>query len=590
MKRVAYIFLALTTALIYGQAPQGFGTFDSGKMWTFDNPPLAYFEKEYGFKPSQAWLDSIRQSALRFGNGCSASFISAEGLVMTNHHCARSYGTQVQKSGENFNENGFLAQSLKEERRVPGLHVDQLVMLEDVSQRIKQALEPISDDRQAKFKDSLFKAIEKEYKQKWIADSLEPSVVTFYRGAKYSVYGFKRFKDVRLVLMPELNLGFFGGDYDNFTYPRYALDFTFFRVYGKDGKPYRPKFYYKVNLKGAQENEPVFVVGNPGTTERLSTGSQLSFAREIAMPYRLMFIRNRIKSYKAYNEKAKSDSINNIIFSFSNADKALTGMLAALNNASLMGRKSALESHLQAYVFKNKLSKYTTLWDSIAANKTEIRKHYPHVFVYQPSDKNAKGIEFGKLLAEYLAKKRVHDTTALKTLVPVLTKYQVDHNVSLEASLIKNHLEEFEVVFGAKKYAELSGSFQSSKVYDPSFVQQLKSKLEDTAYVKQAIDSDFLLKISADEYKLFTLHKAIYDKLTAKESKLNALMAQLQFEVFGGLVPPDANFNLRIADGIVKSYDYNGTKAPFQTTFYGLYDRYFSFGKQDPWRLPKRWQ
>lgn len=590
MKRLIALFLSSSLALLHAQQPQGFGTFDNGKMWTFDNPPLDYFEKTYGFKPTQEWMDNIRLSALRFGNGCSASFISADGLVMTNHHCARSYGTQVQQKGENLNENGFVSKSLKEERKVPGLFVDQLVKLEDITTRIKQALDAVPEDRQAKVKDSLFKAVEKEYKQKWIADSLDPSVITFYRGAKYSVYGFKRFKDVRLVLMPELNLGFFGGDYDNFTYPRYALDFTFFRVYDKDGQPYKPKHYYKVNLDGIKDQEPVFVIGNPGTTERLSTATQLSYAREIAMPYRLMFIRNRIKSYEAYNHKAKNDSINNLIFSFSNANKALSGMLEALNNPSLMGRKQAFENHLKDFVRKNNLAKYASLWDKIDSNKVLIRKEYPLVFAYQPSDKNPKGLEFGKLLAEYLAKNKEKDTTALKTIASVIAKFKIDHDQELEANLFVNHLEELEAVFGIKKHMGLESSFKHSKVYDAKFVQELKSKLADTAFVKNAIDTDFLLKFASDQYIEFSIHKKIYDKLVAKESKYNALMAQLQFEAFGNLIPPDANFNLRIADGVVSSYEYNGTKAPIFTTYYGLYDRFYSFQKQDPWKLPKRWE
>ncbi len=590
MKKLVSLFLISALCMAHAQAPQGFGTFDNGKMWTFDNPPLEYFEKTYGFKPSQDWMDNIRLSALRFGNGCSASFISPDGLVMTNHHCARTYGTQVQQKGENFNENGFISNNLKEERKVEGLFIDQLVKLEDISARIKKDLESVSEEKQAKFKDSLFKAIEKEYKQKWITDSLEPSVVTFYRGAKYSVYGFRRFKDVRLVLMPELNLGFFGGDYDNFTYPRYALDFTFFRVYGKDGKPYQPKNYFKINLDGVKENEPVFVIGNPGTTERLSTSSQLTYAREIAMPFRLMFIRNRIKSYEAYNAKAKNDSIQNIIFSFSNANKALTGMLDALNNKPLMDRKLAFENYLKDFVDKNNLGKYASLWRIIDSNKVEIRKEYPIVFAYQPTDKNPKALEFGKLLAEYLAKKRQKDTTAVKTLTEVINKFKINHDPDLEHALFSNHLEEIESLFGIKKYSDFSNMFKTSKLYDATFVKDLKSKLADTTFVKSTLESDFLYKIASQEYEEYTFHKKIYDKLVAKESKLNALMAQLQFEAFGSLIPPDANFNLRIADGLVKTYEYNGTKAPYMTTYYGLYDRYYSFNKGDAWRLPKRWE
>lgn len=588
MKKFLSIFISAILINSYGQTDLGFGTFDNGKMWTFDNPPLEYFEKTYGFKPSQDWMDHVRLSALRFGNGCSASFISADGLVMTNHHCARAYGTQVQKKGENFSDDGFVAKSLAEERKVEGLFVDQLVKLEDVTDRIKKNLDALPENKQAQAKDSLFKAITAEYKAKWASDSLEPTVTTFYKGAKYSIYGFKRFKDVRLVILPETNLGFFGGDYDNFTYPRYALDFTFFRIYYK-GKPFKPQHYFKVNLDGIKENEPVFVVGNPGTTERLSTSSQLAFAREIAMPYRLMYIKNRIKSYEQYNHKANNDSLRNIIFSFSNANKALSGMLAALNNPELMGRKKAFEKFLQDYVSKNNISKYQSLWNKIDSNKAEIRKVYPYIFAYQPSDKNAKGLEFGKLLAEYLIKSRQKDSSATKLLKTQLMKFVPTKEPELETLLLQNHVAELEAANGIRKISDFTKSFLPSKVYDSKFVDELKQKLSDTTFVSNAINNDFLLKLTFEEYEQFAVYKKEFDKLVAKENKLNALMAQLQFEAFGSLIPPDANFNLRIADGVVKSYDYNGTKAPFLTTYYGLYDRFLSFANDESWKLPKRW-
>lgn len=246
------------------------GRFDNGKMWTFDSPPTGFFSQKYGFTPSQGWLDSARLSALRFSNYCSASFVSKDGLVMTNHHCARESGTAVQRKGEDLNTNGFYATKLSDERKVPNLYVDQLVIIKDVTNEIKLAMDAgASDEKKIVIRDSVIKVLKERHKtiEEW--KGLEIQIAIFYKGAKFSLYGFKRYTDVRLVFLPELQLGFFGGDPDNFTYPRYALDCAFFRVYGTDGKPLKTNYYFKFNPNGIKENEPVFVIGNPGRTDRL---------------------------------------------------------------------------------------------------------------------------------------------------------------------------------------------------------------------------------------------------------------------------------------------------------------------------------
>ena len=204
------------------------GMFDNGKMWTFDFPPADYFEKTYGFKPTQEWFDAVRMSALRFASWCSASFVSADGLVMTNHHCSRDVALSVQKPGENFNDNGFYAATLEDERRIPELYVDQLVLIEDITARVQKAFnQGKTDEEKVQLRNAELEAIKQEYGQKEAWKGLTLQTITLYQGARYSLYGFKRYTDVRLVVIPELALGFFGGDYDNFTYPRYCLDFTF---------------------------------------------------------------------------------------------------------------------------------------------------------------------------------------------------------------------------------------------------------------------------------------------------------------------------------------------------------------------------
>lgn len=205
------------------------GRFDTGKMWTFEYPPLDYFQEAYNFSPDQQWLDNVRMSALRFASYCSASFVSADGLVMTNHHCGRQSVTEISQEGENLHETGFWAQTLADERPVPGLFVDQLVLVQDVTDEIQDAIdEGETYERQLELKDSVIASIENREAE---ATGLEVSVTELYYGGKYSLYGYKRYNDVRLVFAPEDQIGFFGGDPDNFTYPRFNLDCTFFRVY-----------------------------------------------------------------------------------------------------------------------------------------------------------------------------------------------------------------------------------------------------------------------------------------------------------------------------------------------------------------------
>ncbi|HUX93377.1 MAG TPA: S46 family peptidase, partial [Ignavibacteriaceae bacterium] len=236
------------------------GKFDTGKMWTFDYPPKAYFEKEYNFDPSDKWLDNVRMSALRFANYCSASFVSADGLVMTNHHCGRESVAEVTKKGEDLFDNGFYAKTLADERPVPGLYVDQLVLIKDITPDIQTAIDSgkTPEEKVANEK----KAISEIEKKEGEATKLRIQVVKLFNGGKYSLYGYKRYTDVRLVFSPEAALGYFGGDNDNFTYPRYDLDCNFFRVY-ENGKPLKTEHYFHWSPQGAEPGEPVFVVGNP---------------------------------------------------------------------------------------------------------------------------------------------------------------------------------------------------------------------------------------------------------------------------------------------------------------------------------------
>lgn len=618
MKRIYALLLFISLSLgVWGQSPFNAdtvkaGRFDNGKMWTFDFPPVDYFQQTYGFKPTQQWLDDVRMSALRFASWCSASFVSPDGLVMTNHHCARESGTNVQRPGEDFNNNGFVAASYDEERKVPDLYVDQLVKMEDITARVQKAMEKgTTDEEKVKARTDEFAAIRKEYADKDGWKGLQLQTITFYWGGKYSLYGFKRYNDVRLVAMPELALGFFGGDYDNFTYPRYCLDFSFFRVYGDDGKPLKTNHYFKFNPKGAQEGEPVFVVGNPGSTNRQGTVAILDYFKTTPWPTTLKRFGARSKILQEYNKTAKSDSILNEIFGFENTLKAIGGMKKGLEDPYIFARRAAFEREFKAAVDKNpKLKPQAGIWDEIKATQGEIQKNYYEAALLAPVGLNSDAYDQANLFYGYATA----EPQRAEQMKQPLTDFKKPGPMELEKKYLAQHFREsMELLgpnhpytqalnavdlkkFSAKEFPknlnmdkhELLAEYflKNSKVFDAKFRAELMEK------GPQAIleSNDPLLKVARISGKHYKEAAARNQANNARMATLRSKLALLLFEVYGTSIPPDATFSLRIADGVVKGYDYNGTRAPYKTTFYGLYDRYYSFDKNYPWDLPAKWQ
>lgn len=587
------------------------GRFDNGKMWTFDFPPVDYFEKAYGFRPTQQWLDEARMSALRFANYCSASFVSADGLVMTNHHCARQSGTAVQKPGEDFNNNGFLARTLEEERPVAGLYVDQLVMIEDITARVQKATEAgKTDEEKVQKRNQEFDAIRAEYGQKEGWKGLELQTLTFYWGGKYSLYGFKRYRDVRLVMMPELAMGFFGGDYDNFTYPRYCLDFSFFRVYDETGKPMKTAHYFKFNPKGAAEGDPVFVIGNPGSTNRQATVAILDYFKDLSWPTTIKRMSARSDILQEYNSKARNDSILNVVFSFENSLKAIGGMLGGVRDPYIYSRRKAFEKDFKGAVEKNnKLKSQAGIWDEIAVTQKEISFYDANVF--NTNGYNSKAFDLAVTFYLYATTTDPQRSTQLKEAIQ---KFKNPPITEIERKYLAQHFKEAGELLGAQDpYVKMvrgikenqteaieypknvntgdpqqiaDALLKETKLYDKAFREELLAKGPQEILASK----DPLLKVGRIAGKRFDAASTKNRATNAKLSNLRSRLALLLFEVYGTDIPPDATFSLRIADGVVKSYEYNGTLAPVHTTFFGMYDRYYSFNQQYPWNLPEKWK
>ncbi len=338
---------------------------DFGSMWTFDAVPLQKYEKEYGFKPDKKWLNDVQKSALQFGMGCSGSFVSANGLIMTNHHCIRGYLRGIEKEGEHLMLDGFYAKTLENERKIQNLYVDQLISITDVTEVVRKAIAKGKTDAQKiDLKSEKINELIKKYENK---TGLTCKVVTLYNGGKYSLYAYKRYTDIRLVMAPDLQIAATGWDWDNFTYPRYELDFAFCRAYDENGKPVKVANYFTWSKKGASENEPIFIVGRPGNTDRLLSMKELEYYRDIRHPSILNSMNDRYMKYLKIYMRNKNLKNLETLFSVSNGRKSYAGNLIALNDPYVMTKKYDFEKKLKVKVKADaRLNKeYGHIWNDI---------------------------------------------------------------------------------------------------------------------------------------------------------------------------------------------------------------------------------
>ena len=574
---------------------------DFGKMWTFENPPKEWLKTTYGMDVQDEWFDYVRKSSLKFASWCSASFISDQGLIMTNHHCSRDVVTKLQKEGENFDKHGFYATNLEDERKANGLFVEQMIKADDITDLVMAKIKNAkNDEEKLTLQKSTLDEIENIYNEKPEWKGLRTQVVTFYSGSKFSIYGFKRYNDIRLVWVPELDLGFYGGDPDNFTYPRYNLDATFWRAYDEDGKPLNTSAnFLKFNKNGAVENEPVFVVGNPGRTERYRTVSQLEFDRDYRYPFLYKFLKNRndylmVKYNELRQDPAKeyeAQELLNRIANIANSMKVYGGITKGLNDPALFNRKVEMENFIRS---KSSGLKY---WDEI----TEIYKKMGPLgwASIDLSPSPFRGNVFSVM----------HDLEAYKELVKNKeSELKKDRIKNIILGKLETFTEPDQKDFLAMFLKEVQediypGDMTLQKVLGKRSIDEyvdylLKStKFTDENFVKSFFENED--KVSSQKDPLLeaaaifvSKYKESVDLSKATESERKILEAKVSnqaFKIYGDKLPPDATFTLRISDGVIKGYNYNGTIAPVITTYYGLYDRYYSHNKQFPWTLPERW-
>ena len=581
------------------------GRFDMGKMWTFEYAPMDYFTETYGFQADQTWFDGARLGALRIP-GCSAAFVSPHGLVVTNHHCARGAVARVSGEGENLLDHGFYASVLEEERSIPDYYVDQLMAAEDVSDEVFAATDTAANEEaRRRVRQEVFRRIRERIRSRHQAEDGEVRVeiTALYNGGRYSAYTYRRLRDVRLVAAAELQLGFFGGDPDNFTYPRYALDFAFLRVYGNDGEPLETEHFFTWSEEGVEEGDVIFVIGNPGPTNRLNTVAQLEFQRDVSVPAQKAFLSSRLDAMRSWyaenRERGEELGLRNRMFGLSNSLKASTGRLDALTDPVIMARKAQGEEVFQDSLMQDPAlrERFGDLISDMAAIQDEKEELGPEYSAYVGLGSTTT--ESGFLLrslsaAMYLNARRMdlpEDTVAAmeERLLAV-----ENHPQELEEALLAERLRDFQRYLGpdhpvteaalAGRSVEGAGS-QILRVSVLSSREEARDALADD--VLPADDPGLLLaEAILSSYGSFQNR---YSSLLRQEEELAAQLGRARFQVYGTDVPPDASRSPRITDGVVRPYEYNGTRAPVYTTFFGLYDHYFSYGEASDWNLPDRW-
>ena len=572
-------------------------------MWTFDNPPLKLLAAKYNFHPTQAWLDHLRLASVRLNDGGSGSFVSPNGLLLTNHHVARGQLQKNSTAEHDYLRDGFYGTTPEQEMKSADLEVNVLVAVQDVTARVQGAAKDIPDEAKAlKARDAEIAAIEKESKDK---TGLRSDVVSFYQGGEYWLYRYKAYNDVRLVFAPEQQAAFFGGDPDNFTYPRYDLDMAIFRVY-ENGKPLHTDNFLKWSAKGAAPGELVFVSGHPGSTERDDTVAQLLLERDVLGPAVTEYLQRRINAAQAFSAQGEEQAreVGSTLFYLQNSLKVYLGRRDALADPAILAKKQAEEDDFRAKVNANKKWKkeYGNAWDEIAGAEEKMK---PEIKGQMFRRTGGQFLSTAIEIVEYVAEVKKPDGERLPEF----------HEAGLES--LKYQLLSPAPIYPATEKLFMTTALklcQEKMGKDDAFVQAILqggdvdatvnalvdgTKMGDAAFRKSLLDGgEAAVAASTDpmivaarrvEPILRETNRRIRDTISSVLTPAGEKLGKARFLVYGKDAYPDATFTLRLSYGAVDGYPYNGTIAPPFTTFYGLYDRAASFSNKPPFDLtPKQ--
>jgi hypothetical protein len=583
-----------------------FSSADEG-MWLFNKAPKDQLKKDHNFAVTQPWLDHLRLGSVRFNNGGSGSFVSKDGLAFTNHHVGRVCLQQLSTEKKDFIKDGFYARTQADEGKCPDLELNVLVDIQDVTAEVQGAAKPgMNDADSAQAQRQKMSAIEKECSEK---SGLRCDIVTLYAGGMYNLYKYKKYTDVRVVFAPEAQMAFFGGDRDNFEYPRYDLDITYFRVYEND-KPVHLANFMKWSPRGTKAGDLVFVSGHPGGTERQLTMAELNYLKDVQTGYVIDLLSRRNKvlhefaSQSAENARVAGDNI----FGVENSLKAYKGRREGLNDKELMGKKAAAEQKLRAAVDANPKLKaeYGGAWDEVAKT-VEVRRglFYPFSFIERAGGFNADMAQFARALVRVTAEKqkpnpdrlREYSEARLPSLEQQLLSTAPVYR-SLDAATLTESFSLMQDKLGAddptvkralngKSPAEAAKAYiDGSKLDDPAVRQQLYEGGAD-AVVKS---TDPLIVLMRDiDPRARELRKQWDDKVEAVIRLNSTKISKARFAVEGANSYPDATFTLRLSYGSIKGYQENGKQIAPYTDMGGAFEHAAANGNKGDFELPSSW-
>jgi hypothetical protein len=581
-------------------------------MWPFDAPPTKRLQEKYGFTPTKEWLDKVRLASVRFNDGGSGSFVSRDGLMITNHHVGLGCIQNLSTAQHDYVAEGYLAPSRDKEPACPGYEVNVLVAIENVTPRVLGVVRAgMSDKQAAEARKAATAQIEKACADR---TGMRCNVITFYQGGEFHLYTYKKYTDVRLVFAPEQHAAFFGGDPDNFTFPRHDLDISIFRAY-EDGQPARPAAYLPWSRAGAADEELVFVSGNPGASSRLKTMAQLASDRDVQLPILLRGLHRRLGVLRAFsagspeNERRASPAI----FGLENAVKALTGYEATLLDKEAMARKEADERELRQRASADPaLAKAVgDPWATIAraAERADARQA-ELVLGFRQSRQIGFGgsrlLGLAGLIVRYTAEKTKPNDVRLEDFresnLASLENFMFSPApiyADLEEATLTDRLQEDVEALGpdhpyvkaaldGRRPAEVAQeAVRGTRLADVSVRKALVAG--GTAAVQASTDPMIVLARRIDPAAR-DIRRFYEEDVEAAETRAGEKIAETRFKVHGRTFAPDATFTLRLAFGVVKGYPAEGTLVPPRTTFHGLYDRSAAFGNKFPWNLAPRWE
>src|SRR5437588_5244932 len=596
----------------FESAASGFA--DEG-MWLFNAPPLKQLKEKYQFEPTQQWLEHLQKASVRFNSGGSGSFVSANGLVITNHHVGADTLQKMSDAQHNYLKDGFYARTQAEEIKSTDLELNVLMSIEDVTSRVNGAVKlGMTNDQASSARSSVIAAIEKESKDK---TGLRSDVVTLYQGGAYHLYRYKRYDDVRLVFAPEQQIAFYGGDPDNFEYPRYDLDVCIFRVY-ESGQPAKIDNFLKWNSRGPSDGELTFVSGSPGKTDRQLTVDELADTRDRWLPYLLRLFNRREVLELAYGARSFENArkSRDDLFGDQNNRKRYDGYLAGLLDPQIWAALQAREQKLRDAISRDpKWRSANDAYERIKSAQMEIAKNarsYNYLEQERPIPVGYRGPRafFGNLFKYARLLVRAVDERAKPNGERIPT-FRDSARDSLELELFSTEpiYDDYEILRLTDSLTDFASQFGA----DNPLVQKVLAgkspharavelvsgtKLKDVAVRKDLCHKDATALQAAHDPMIDVARlvdgpareaRKTYDAQEEIKKQAYSEIAKARFAIGGASSYPDATFTLRLSYGRVRGYEQDGKQIPAFTDFGGLYQRSAEHDNKPPFDLPQRW-